>query len=140
MLHQGYLIWPFTLRLRCCMRGLLLHPWLQDLQWNQILVYLNNTFTSQTLTCSPRAPHHHQHWSNQLAHWRPRPNFSPSISSIFQPFPTQHCYLPNYLQQQAKSIWMPSFPLSSNTLMCQNSNSWIRIMLDDLECKLTLPG
>ena len=45
---------------------------------------------------SPRV--HHQHRSNQLAHWRPHPNFSPSISSTFQPFPAQHCYLPNYLQ------------------------------------------
>ena len=28
------------LLLRCCMKGLLHNPWLQDLQWNQILVYL----------------------------------------------------------------------------------------------------
>ena len=40
LLHQHYLIWPFTPLLRCYMRGLLLYLWLQDLQWNKILVYL----------------------------------------------------------------------------------------------------
>ena len=36
---------------------------------------------------------------------------------LMQPFPVQHCYLPNYLQQQAELIWMPSFPNSNNASM-----------------------
>ena len=70
--------------------------------------------------CLPRA--HHQHRSNQIAQLRLRPNFSPSISSVSQPFPVQHCYLPNYLQQQAELIWMPS---SNNALIYQNSSATI---------------